>query len=76
MYIKTPKKDRDTPIRQLKAFQRIAIPRGETRTVTLQIPWTELQVWDESKKQFVLPQERFALEVGTSSDDIRLRTQL
>jgi len=76
LYISHPKKDNDTPIRQLKAFQRIAIPKGETQTVSLQIPWTELQVWDESKKRFVLPRERYILELGASSDDIRLRTQL
>jgi len=69
-------KNKKSPIRQLKAFQRVTIPKGETKTVTLQIPWTELQVWDENSNSFILPNEKLKIEVGGSSQDIRLRAQL
>ncbi|MCC8153549.1 MAG: glycoside hydrolase family 3 C-terminal domain-containing protein, partial [Tannerellaceae bacterium] len=76
LYISRPGNKADNPIRQLKAFQRIAIPKGETKTVALEVPWTELQVWDEKTKQFILPEGRVKIEVGASSRDIRLQTTL
>ena len=65
--------DKD-PIKQLKAFQRISLRKGETKKVELTVPYTELQVWDEKQNRFILPDKEMTLEIGASSSDIRLRT--
>ncbi len=64
------------PIRQLKAFQRVFIPKGETQTVTLRIPAAELQEWSTAEQKFILPNMQWKIEVGASSQDIRLRAKL
>ncbi len=70
LYVSLPS---DGAIRRLKAFRRIAIPQGQSQTVTLQIPWTELQEWSEKENRFLLPTGKLNIEVGASSQDIRLR---
>ena len=65
--------DKD-PIKQLKAFQRISLRKGETKKVELTVPYTELQIWDEKQNRFILSDKEMTLEIGASSSDIRLRT--
>ena len=74
LYVSARKHTDKDPIKQLKAFQRISLRKGETRKVELTVPYTELQVWDEKQNRFILPDKEMTLEIGASSSDIRLRT--
>lgn len=74
LYVSARKHTDKDPIKQLKAFQRISLRKGETKKVELTIPYTELQVWDEKQNRFILPDKEMTLEIGASSSDIRLRT--
>lgn len=74
LYVSARKHTDKDPIKQLKAFQRISLRKGETKKVELTVPYTELQVWDEKQNRFILPDKEMTLEIGTSSSDIRLRT--
>lgn len=74
LYVSARKHTDKDPIKQLKAFQRISLRKGETKKVELTVPHTELQVWDEKQNRFILPDKEMTLEIGASSSDIRLRT--
>jgi beta-glucosidase len=56
-----------TPIKALKAFSRVHLQAGETKSVTLHIPQSELAVWGASQEWKVEPGE-FTASVGGSSD--------
>ena len=74
LYVSARKHTDKDPIKQLKAFQRISLRKGETKKVELTVPYTELQIWDEKQNRFILPDKEMTLEIGASSSDIRLRT--
>ena len=64
------------PVMELKAFDRVTLAAGESKTVTLEIPVSELRYWDESINGWNLENGRIELLLGASSDDIRLKTQV
>lgn len=74
LYVSARKHTDKDPIKQLKAFQRISLRKGEMKKVELTVPYTELQIWDEKQNRFILSDKEMTLEIGASSSDIRLRT--
>jgi beta-glucosidase len=58
-----------TPIQQLKAFSKQLIPKGQTRTVQLEIPVSELGLYNERMKYVVEP-GAFELQIGAAADNI------
>ena len=61
-----------TPVRQLQAFEKVALDPGEERTVRFEIPVRQLSLYDAAMRRVVEPGD-FELQVGASSRDIRLR---
>ena len=66
LYVSARKHTDKDPIKQLKAFQRISLRKGEMKKVELTVPYTELQVWDEKQNRFILPDKEMTLEIGAS----------
>ena len=60
-----------TPVKELRRFEKVFIPAGETRTVKFNQPKKELALWNTDMKEVVEPGD-FELQVGAASDDIRL----
>lgn len=60
------------PVKELKAFQKVALRAGEKRTVTLTVKAQDLGFHDWQNRYIVEPGE-FGVTVGTSSDDNRLQ---
>lgn len=60
------------PIKELKAFQRITLQPGETKTVSLKLKHTALSYYDENDKVFRVESGKVDLFIGSSSSDIRL----
>jgi beta-glucosidase len=56
-----------TPVEALKAFSRIHLQAGETRSVTLHIPLSELAVWGANDEWEVEP-GKFIVKVGGNSN--------
>ena len=63
------------PERQLKAFKRITLEPGETRTVTLHLDYDDLAIVDANMKWTVEP-GTYHILIGSSSNDIRLRGRI
>ena len=63
------------PVLQLKAFERVYIKRGETRTVSFSLTADDLTIVDANMQRVVEP-GTFTVSVGAASDDIRLHGRL
>lgn len=61
------------PLKQLAGFERIHIKPGESRNVELEISASEMAFWDIKQKKFVVEPGTFEVQIGGSSDDIRLQ---
>ncbi len=59
-------------IKALKGFKRITLDPGETQTVTMIVPASELGYFDNNSHEWVVEQGAFDVMVGASSQDIRL----
>jgi beta-glucosidase len=64
------------PVRSLRAFDRVHVRAGETRTVTLRVPVENLAHWDVTRGRWVVETSTYDLLVGTSSVDIRQRSSV
>lgn len=60
-----------TPQKMLKGFDKIELKTGEQKTVTFDLPYDELTLWNASMQRVVEPGE-FAVMIGRSAEDIAL----
>ena len=75
LYVKRIDSKVERPLKELEAFDRITLKAGETKTVTLEFPVSELAHWDNEKNEWVLEHGKIEILVGSSSDDIRQTIQ-
>jgi beta-glucosidase len=64
------------PAKELKAFSRVALNPGESKTVTLEIPLKNLQYWNEKKHAWDDDLCNIQLLVGASAGDIILKKEV
>lgn len=62
-----------TPVKELKAFQRVELQSGESKTVTLDVPYEALALVNQDL-QTVVESGEFEIMVGSSSRDQDLLT--
>lgn len=75
LYIRQPVASRSRPLRELKAFEKVAIKAGETKTVTLALDARQLGSHDDQGRYLVEPGEIEIFIGGSSrtSVDTKLR---
>ena len=71
LYVSYPDSKVEHPKRQLKAFERVNIPAGQTKEVILEVAKSDLTYWDEARHAFIPETGRIKFEIGASSADIR-----
>ncbi|WP_218779788.1 glycoside hydrolase family 3 C-terminal domain-containing protein [Hymenobacter crusticola] len=71
LYVKDEQSAVKRPEKELKAFEKVSLKPGESKTVTLKLGADAFQYYDEGKKQWVLEPGKFQVLVGSSSRDIR-----
>ncbi|MER5507784.1 glycoside hydrolase family 3 C-terminal domain-containing protein [Streptomyces sp. NPDC002766] len=64
----------EQPLKQLKAFQRVSLKPGETRTVRLMLRRSDLAHWDVTRSKWVVEKGTYDVLVGSSSADLPGRT--
>lgn len=69
LYIRDDVSSVAEPVKALKAFRRVTLQPGETRTVTFRIGPDALALYDRRMRRVVEPGS-FTVFVGTSSDDV------
>ena len=60
------------PAKELRAFERITLQPGETKTVTMKVDVKKLAFYDVNSHSFLVEAGLFDAFVGSSSEDIRL----
>ena len=76
VYVNRPESKVEWPVKELKAFRRVSLNAGETKTVTLEIPLKDLRYWNEADNAWTLENGKLLLLVGSASDDIRETTEV
>jgi len=64
------------PEKELKAFERVTLAPGESKTVILSIPAKSLMYWNETKQVWANDLCKMKILVGASATDIRLQRQI
>lgn len=62
--------DDNKPARQLKAFEKVFIKAGETKTVELTVPVSDINFWSYLRKKLIVESGTYRVEIGRSSADI------
>jgi len=70
-YITYPNIDR-MPIKELKAFKRVTVNKGEKQSVDLSIPVTELQKWDLATHKWKIYPGTYKITFGDNSQDNKM----
>lgn len=64
------------PQKELKAFSRIALDPGDSKTATLEIPVKNLRYWNEAKQTWDDDLCHIEVLVGASAGDIKLKKEI
>ncbi|MBR1688516.1 MAG: glycoside hydrolase family 3 C-terminal domain-containing protein [Prevotella sp.] len=65
--------DRKGPLKSLRAFERVSLKAGETRTVAIDFPRERFEGWDVRTNTVRVVPGRYELMVGSSSADADLK---
>jgi len=76
LYVKNKTSKQVQPIKALKGFQRVSIKKGETKNVKIPLKKEDLRYFSEMNNAFIVEKGIYEIQVGASSDDIRLKTDL
>lgn len=67
LYVGYEGSDVDRPVRELKAFERVELEAGETKTATMELAVEDLAYFDPDRSAWVLEDIDYRVYVGTSS---------
>ena len=73
LYVGCPGVAVERPLRELKAFDKIELAPGETRTVTLDLSVGDLAYYEVEAKSWRVEEGAYIVEVGRSSRDLPLQ---
>jgi len=76
LYVKFPDSKVDRPDLQLKAFERVMVPAGKSKSVSLSFKVKDLAYWNEAKDDWILEAGRVEILVGPSSADLKLKGEV
>ncbi|HBC79906.1 MAG TPA: beta-glucosidase, partial [Bacteroidales bacterium] len=76
LYVSFPDSKVGQPLKALKGFKRILVPKGSTVSVTIPLKATDLQYWDPSKQKWAPDIGKVNFFIGASSMDARLTGSL
>jgi beta-glucosidase len=66
----------DRPVQELKAFQRVDLEAGETKTITFTLARQDFATFDEASSHWIVPPGDYGIALGDSSRDIALTTTI
>jgi len=76
VYVRDGHSKIDRPVHELKAFKRVELQPGETRTVEFSLDRSSFSYWSPEKRDWTVDPGMFEIQVGASSRDIRLHLPL
>jgi beta-glucosidase len=63
------------PEKQLRGFQKVLLNPGESKSITFVLSPEELYIYNEATKSYQVPEGKFIVQVGGSSDKLPLKTE-
>jgi beta-glucosidase len=66
----------DMPLKELKAFRRVAVKKNETATIDFAIPVKDLSKWDLSKEHWEVYPGTYRITAGNNSTDEKITAEL
>ena len=72
LYLSENAPDLPRPVKELRGFARVTIPKGATQTVSFTLREREFAYWDTRKNRFFAQPDAYAVMVGPSSDNLPL----
>lgn len=75
VYVQYPA-EAEQPPRQLRGFEKVALPAGQEKDVSIQLRRRDLSYWDTVAQKWALADGIYTLHVGSSSRDLRGSTQV
>jgi len=76
LYVNDPVCSVQRPEKELKAFKKIFLNAGETKTIEMQVKVADLAFYDEAKKGWNTEAGEYVLELGNSSRNIIRKAQI
>ena len=70
-YVEPPKGEKLRPVRELKQFRKVWLPKGEKRTVSVMIPRTAFESYSIPLGRSYIPGGRYRIRAAASSIDSR-----
>ncbi len=74
VYINYPGLER-MPLKELKAFRKVAIGKGKVKVISLSVPVNELQKWDTATNNWKLYPGNYAVSIGKNANEILLKKE-
>lgn len=71
VYVRDPQASVLRPTRELKAFGKVSLAPGASRTLSFELTRRDLSYWHTGLRRWVVEGGEFVIEVGASSRDIR-----
>jgi beta-glucosidase len=66
----------ERPYRELKAFQKVMLEPGESKTVALSIDWKSLAFWDVNAHDWAVNPGTFTLLIGNSAQNVQCQSSI
>jgi beta-glucosidase len=77
LYVKDMESDIWMPLKQLRGFERIALKKGEEKTVEFRLKVSEdLTYYNTMYRRFMVEPGEFEIQAGSSSEDIRVKKKI
>ncbi|REE82106.1 beta-glucosidase [Lutibacter oceani] len=73
LYVNHPFSKVQRPIKELKGFKRVFVAAGKKATVTIPLIAADLKYWNTKKQQFELEKESVEIQIGSASNNIKLK---
>jgi beta-glucosidase len=73
LYVNDRRSSVERPAQELKAFAKVDLAAGESRSVQLTLDMRSFAYFDEARAAWVAEAGEFEIRVGASSQDIRQR---
>lgn len=71
IYVAPPQDGIPRPVHELKAFEKVTLRAGETKTVTFELGSRAFAYWDKEIQDWYVADGDYAIEAGSSSRDIK-----
>jgi len=77
LYVRSLEPKQERALKELRGIERIALRPGEERSVSFSVvPSKDLKHYDVEKKAYAVDAGAYELQIGASSEDIRLKSRL